>query len=383
MKHRELWIVFSSQEFDSANHIHFWKELSKKIEGFADLLIINILADQLITRIKGKTYRINEHKEGLKNIERNLFLYRPLTLVRPEILPKRLQAFSMRTIRRQLKNAIQNFDERPKVTLYYDCKWNKSLHLLDEEMTRVYYIYDEVYLNASTGKEIRGMRQEDYESCVDADLILTMTKDIAQRRDHFKDKIIVFGNGSLYEEKPIYKQDYKNNTIGFVGNFRDWIDFDLLVSLIEKRNDCFFYFAGPIQENVSDKFNEIINGFTNTAYLGNLPKNKVSYIYQMLDIVIVPYKDNEHIKSTRPIKIVESLFNHTPVITIPMNGYKQNQYIRIANSATDFSRQIDFLMGNKPDFENDEFLEFIRENKWDSKAEMLVNEIKLKKQEKS
>lgn len=375
MSDKNLLIIFSSQEFVSANHKDFWISIAEKSRESTDVVVIDILADSIITRIKGKKYRIKDHKLGLKQIKENLFTFRPMTFIRPEILPNQLHLYAMRQIKNQLENIIENYKNRKKIVLYYNWSWNKSLNILGENIKKIYFIYDEVIINAGTGKEIKGARIGDYLSCKSADLILTMTEPIAEKREEFKDKIIVLGNGSIYIKSEEENVNRIKQSIGFVGNFRDWIDLNLLRTLIEKKSDYFFCFAGPVESNVENQFKNIINNYTNTVYLGKMTKERISEIYKMIDIVIVPYKNNEHIRSTRPIKIVESIFNQTPVITIPMSGYKENQYIRFASNVTEFIEQIDFLESNKPDFNGVDFQKFITENSWGEKADIIIKEI--------
>ena len=379
-KQRELWIVFTSQEYERANHKPFWSEIAKKIYDYADLLVINILADHIISRIKNKKYRINDHKKGIVNIERNLYLYRPMTFLRPEVLSGKLHLLAMNQIRKQLTFNIENFENRLKNILYYDAHWAKSLHILGRDIFKIYYIYDEVCLNASTGQLIKLTCKNDNDSCKKADIILTMTNEIKDRRSQFQEKIINFGNGASLPNEVVNPIGKLQKSIGFIGNFRNWIDFDLLTGLIKKRQDLLFFFAGPIEENVYDEFKKILNSFPNTVYFGVIKKEEISKIYQMIDIVIVPYKSNSHIKSTRPIKVVESIFNKTPVVTVSIDGYKQDQFIRIANTIDQFSEQINYLIANRPDFSSSFFLNFVQENSWGKKAELLINSIIKQKQ---
>ena len=64
----------------------------------------------------------------------------------------------------------------------------------------------------------------------------------------------------------------------------------------------------------------------------------------------------------------------TPVVTIPMNGYKENSFIRFADSVEAFSRQINYLLDNPIDQDSDEYKEFVKTNTWDYKAEIIIKE---------
>lgn len=373
MKNRKLWIVFSSQEVATANHIDFWRAIANKEEN-ADILIIDIFADMVISRIKNKSYRIKDHKNGMKKLSSNLFVFRPMTFIRPELLPEKFKIGAMKKVVKQLENIVDDFEDREKNILYYDCRLTSALSIFEEKCKKVYFIYDEVYLNASNGEEIKGLKEMDYRSCQNSNLILTMTDVIASRRSEFIGKMITLGNGAatnIKAEKTIKLQ----KSIGFIGNFRNWIDLELLKNLITSREDYMFCFAGPIEENMKDEFEKILNNHKNTIYFGKISKMNVKSIYSMLDVVIVPYKANNHIRSTRPIKIVESVFNRTPVVTVPMDGYKESMFIKFARNEKEFLKEIDFFIEKEIDFNNKEYQSFVMENSWDAKASMLIEKL--------
>lgn len=373
MQSKELFIIFSSQEYATANHLEFWKEIAKNKKD-TDVLIIDIFADMIVSRIRNKKYRITDHKAGIKKIENNLFVFRPMTFLRIEALPGGMKDFAMKSVLKQIKDVIDNFDIRKKTILYYDCRLSESLRVFGEDCKKIYFIYDEVYLNASTGKEIKGLKKLDYLSCLNADLILTMTEIIASRREEFHNKLVVLGNGASLSDKNSNTIKFKN-AVGFIGNFRNWIDIELLEYLIVQKSTYTFCFAGPIESNMNEKFRHLLNNYSNTVYLGNIPKKHVKSIYTMVDIVIVPYKRNEHIQSTRPIKIVESIFNHTPVVTVPMDGYVENSFIQFAENKKEFVDKIDIFMNHKVDFNTEEFHSFLKENSWKSKVNLLIEKL--------
>lgn len=368
---KDIWIIFASQEFDTANHKYFWEEIALQIAEHGELLILNITADQIVTRLVRKKYRVIDHKSGPVRPFFNSQLFRPMTFIRPEILPKFLHKFALNTIKKQIEQIVPDFNNRKKVILYYDPKLAKSMNVFGTNVYKIYYLYDEVTINASNGNEIPGMKKEDNLSCREANLILTMTKGIAYRRKEFSDKIIIFGNGANLPKQRKYNL-HINKSVGFIGNFRGWIDFKLLNKLISEKKDCFFCFAGPIEKNVEDEFHRILRENINTIYLGKIKKEEIDSVYNMVDVVIVPYKDNIHIKSTRPIKVVESVLNKTPVVTIPMEGYTENSFIKIAHNFEEFSNAVDYFLNNKVNFETSEYHDFIMSNSWAAKVKELI-----------
>ena len=116
----------------------------------------------------------------------------------------------------------------------------------------------------------------------------------------------------------------------------------------------------------------LLNNYKNTFYYGIAKKEDIWDTYRMVDCVIVPYKANEFMAATRPIKIVEAVLAGTPVVTIPMDGYEETTFIRYATDADAFSQQIDFVTANPIDENDENYQAFIEQNTWKNKA-LLIN----------
>ena len=83
---KNLLLVLASQDYSTANHKGLWDEYSKIDDEY--VVVVNLPADYLVSRIKQKKYRIDEAYKGLTRITDKLAVIRPLFFVRPEILPQ-------------------------------------------------------------------------------------------------------------------------------------------------------------------------------------------------------------------------------------------------------------------------------------------------------
>lgn len=369
---KDLLIIIVPQEFLEANHKHLWVTLSSQLNNKMEVLILDIPADLVVTNIKRKYFRFRDYYKGVDKTNDTFKVYRPLTLLRPEVSGLYINKINSLILSIQLEGKIDNFKKRQKHFLYYDGIWTSIINNIDANAVHLYYILDELKLYAHSAHTNRKKEKYDKIACEKANFIFSMTNSIANERSLYIDKISVIGNGAI---SPEYNEQRKKipNSIGFIGRFRNWIDLDLLKELVEKRPDLNFCFAGPIEEDVSEYFYKMIDSYPNTMYLGNLGKEIVYKLYQILDIVIVPYKSNDFIKSTRPIKIVEAIFCGASVVTIPMDGYEENTFIRFAKDFSEFSREIDFLLKNPIDKNCCEYQSFIVENSWERKGKQIID----------
>ena len=201
-----------------------------------------------------------------------------------------------------------------------------------------------------------------------------MTQKLTESRKEYQDNIITLGNGAEIPTIEGGTPEKMKNSVAFIGNFRDWIDEELLEGLIKKRTDKRFVFVGPVEENMRDFFTRLLNENTNTFYYGLAKKADMGKIYKMFDCVLIPYKNNEFVAATRPIKIVESVLAGTPVVTIHMNGYKETSFIRFATDIESFSMQID-KVSNESICSDVEYKQFVQENTWDTKAKIILERL--------
>lgn len=368
---KKLYIVFASQEYERANHKSFWVELSKLPE--TEVLVVNIPADYIVSIIKRRYDRIKDAKGGMKKISDSMYIYRPIFLLRPEINLKAFRQYISKSLFRQINDIGFHPDNYEFRILFYNAFWCEYLENIHIKATLVYYLFDEVRYNAHTNIINRKRYKEDEYACEHSDLILAMTQSLADSRKQYNRSILVFGNGAICpnDEKSHIYTHAVNNAIGFIGNFRNWIDKELLKDLITNRQDLHFFFAGPIEDDMKEYFYYLLNTFSNVFYCGVLNKSRITDVYKFINCTIVPYKQNSFMSNTRPIKIVESVFNGTPVVTIPINGYKECTFIQFADDYASFSTKIDYVLEHRIDPNDTDFMEFCEVNKWSTKAAKL------------
>lgn len=364
------YIIIIPQEFKTSNHIELWKEMAKQTSG--RVIVMDISADFVVSVLKHKYFRIKEAWGKAEVILNNLYRLRALYPIRPELstFPSvKLYSF---LFWRRLKCEFPQIMQENVYLLNYDPVWGKILYGSHPRMTMGYYLIDEVRRNANNDTIDKKAFQNDEYTCKKSDFILTMTDILAESRLEYNRNIDVIGNGAIVcldRVKDAYRFE---KSVAFIGNFRDWVDVELLTALIKKRRDLLFVFVGPNDASMSIVLNNLLNENLNTIYFGNISKNRIKQVYQLFGCVIVPYKQNSFMQNTRPIKIVESVCCGTPVVTIPMRGYQESEFIRFATDVNSFSNQIDEALQHPIVTDSAEYQQFIRDNCWAKKAEVIM-----------
>lgn len=369
----KAYIIVASQDYERANHRGLWDQLAKISQE--PVVVVNIPADRVVSVLRGKKDRIVNAKKGPKAISENLTVVRPLFFLRPEITPKCGYKKLAKEFWNCIKQACPDLDTREVRVLIYNAQWAQILVNTQKNMKLGYYLFDEVRYNGHDGSIDKKRYSFDEYACKHSNVIFTMTQRLTESRQEYQNNIVTIGNGA---EVPVIEGDIPErikNSVAFIGNFRDWIDEELLEGLIKKRTDKRFVFVGPVEENMREFFIRLLNENINTFYYGLAEKADMGKIYKMFDCVLIPYKNNEFVAATRPIKIVESVLAGTPVVTIPMNGYKETPFIRFATDVESFSIQIDEVSKKTISPNDVEFKRFLEENTWEAKAKIILEQL--------
>lgn len=374
MVKNKVLLVIASQDFVSANHTPLWRVFSQ-MDGY-DVIVANIPADQVVCRLKNKTYRIADAKKGPEVINEHLTVFRPLLTVRAEIAP----SFTYSLIAKQMWNSIKKF--RPTIMtehvdlLVYNALWVPILKDTHPDMKIGYYLFDEVRNNGADNTIDKRRYYFDEIACKESDAIFTMTKMLADSRAEYNSNITVVGNGALVPASFANPDVVFPKSIAFIGNLRDWFDEKLFEQLVAKRPDITFVFVGPVEDNMKQYLKGLLDKYLNVVYFGKVKKENMPTLYRMFSGVIIPYRKNPFIQATRPIKIVESVMSGTPVVSIPVDGYQEDKFIRFATSVKDFSEQIDFIINNPIEFSSSAYKDFANHNSWDHIAYTILNSFK-------
>lgn len=371
MGKNKVLLIIASQDFVSANHKPLWK-LFSQMDGY-DVVVANIPADQVVSRLKGKSYRIAEAQKGPEIINEHLVVFRPLLTVRAEIAP----SFTYSLIAKQMWNSIKKF--RPTIMkehvdlLVYNALWVPILKGTHPDLKIGYYLFDEVRNNGADNTIDKKRYYFDEIACKQCNVIFTMTKMLADSRAEYNSNIKVVGNGALLPDT-FEKPDVSfPKSIAFIGNLRDWFDEELFEKLVAKRQDITFVFVGSVEDNMKQFLKGLLDKYLNVVYFGKVKKENMPTVYRMFSGVIIPYRKNPFIQATRPIKIVESVMSGTPVVTIPVDGYQEGQFIRFANTVEEFSERIDWIINNPISYDSEDYQKFATANSWFNIAQIIIN----------
>ncbi|MBK8553753.1 MAG: hypothetical protein IPL53_22960 [Ignavibacteria bacterium] len=115
----------------------------------------------------------------------------------------------------------------------------------------------------------------------------------------------------------------KGKIIGYLGNIRDWIDFELINKLAGalKEND-YLFFIGPVENNISGQ----ISRLKENKQFRHVPAVEYSEIYNYIkafDVGIIPFKINKFTEGVFPNKFFEYIAADITIVSTALPDLEQ------------------------------------------------------------
>ncbi|WP_255090756.1 glycosyltransferase [Vulcanococcus limneticus] len=141
---------------------------------------------------------------------------------------------------------------------------------------------------------------------------------------------------------PTDSRDFAH-VVGYYGAISTWFDLELVVAVAERLPDHLFILAGSTEGCDTSRASHSSNIF----FLGELPYEDLVPFLRRCDICIIPFKINDLIRATNPVKIYEYLAAGKPVVATPLPELKaiglSSNFCTLAEDAVSFVNAISAL----------------------------------------
>jgi len=260
----------------------------------------------------------------------------------------RLASFiNRRAIPHSLKKALARFGgQRPVLWLSLPTAVDVVGRLNEEGV--VYYAGDD--FSALAGVDHEPVSRMEQKLAAKADIIIAASPEIAKRFPSEKTFIIPHGADIDLFSKPSEPAtelcyDDPRPVAGFYGAIDEWLDQDLLSQVIRKMPDWRFLFIGSVRVDVST-----LSAFENVQFLGQQPHHHLPRYSQHWQASLLPFRDNDQIRSCDPLKLREYLAAGAPIVATPFPAAKRfSQHIRFEKTADRFAEAIRSTLKDTPD----------------------------------
>ncbi len=109
--------------------------------------------------------------------------------------------------------------------------------------------------------------------------------------------------------------------IGYHGNVRSWIDFELVEHLLQNTTYT-FVFAGGVQKDIASKV-ERLKKYRNFVHTGYIPFERLPSVIKGFDVSFIPFKLSRFNESVIPYKLFEALASGKPVVAAALPDIEQ------------------------------------------------------------
>lgn len=165
--------------------------------------------------------------------------------------------------------------------------------------------------------------------------------------------------------------------LGYVGVLREWVDLRPVYQAIRNLNDVKLLIVG--EEGMLSENKELIRRYRvedKVIFTGTVPYTKVPLYISVMDVCLIPFKQNAISQNAVPLKLFEYMACEKPVISTNLKGVREAVGDRVlyANTEQEYKDCIKTLMSS-PEFANElgkRGREFVVENyEWSKIAEKL------------
>jgi len=211
-----------------------------------------------------------------------------------------------------------------------------------------------------------------------SDLVTTSSDFLKNKASEFTKKIVLLPNAG--EHSHFHKtfnenilNQYTKPIVGYFGSIAEWFDTDLIEFLAKERPNFTFVLLGHTFGADIQK----LENLSNVHFLGEQPYSELPRYLQDFDACLIPFKMNQLIEATHPVKIYEYFAAGKPVVSTyfpEIEHFRELCYV--AKNKDDFLAQLDLAINEKNTKLNKKRIEFSSKNTWDDRFQTLYSQLK-------
>lgn len=172
-----------------------------------------------------------------------------------------------------------------------------------------------------------------------ADFCIFSASKLLENKGGYANKSFLVLNGADYDYFYISPDKSHNNNkiVLYSGVISHWFDIELAEYCIHNMPEFTFWFVGPDRGGYLKRVSKL----PNVKYFGLVEYNKLAKYYHESGVCIIPFKVDNLIESTNPIKLYEYLSAGKPVVTTKFReAEKYRSVVYIADDRKTFSSLI-------------------------------------------
>jgi len=371
-------VVYLVDEWDTFHRRPMLTAFAKNAEGIARILCLEPpICPPAASLFQRQRYRRWHTKPMLRQVLPNMWVYSPFTWLPNRMSKNALTSQLCRGIlRKQVASALSKMggSNDKRVAWVFRPEQYRWLGLAGESHV-LYECYDEYWLNSCTGEPLPQAKKDELRLMKQTDIVFTTSESLWQKRRELHPKVYLVPNGvdfalfsqSQRDEIPLPSElsQIKRPIIGYAGQLGQFIDWELLVYLTERRCDWSFVFLGDL-DAATPKV-KALQAKANIYFLGRKPHNLVPNYSRGFDVAILPLLTNAYLQCSNPLTLWEQLAVGNVVVATNLREIRRlNEFVFGAGSKEEFLSCIDCTLVEDNRGRVAKGIDAAKEHSWDT-----------------
>jgi glycosyltransferase involved in cell wall biosynthesis len=321
----------------------------------------------------------DKHSEGNRNT-RNVYSNSSVRKLRKLPLSGRFSV--LRQVERQLNlRVIRSLTQ-------YEYIWITSPLLLDyislEQLKQKIVVYDcmDDFLGFYPETHVKDrLRKLEIQLVERANLVITSSdylknKMVKSYSEHMKAEPVVVNNGistSLLQghrtailEHPEESSSPSNLlNLMYIGTIGEWMDFDMLVRVLDQLPDCRLILIGPVET--------VVPSHPRIHCVGTVKHEELAVCARKADVLVMPFVLNELVRAVDPVKIYEYISFGKPIVAIDYDEmHKFIPFVYLYSNESEFYSLIRQVgEGKLTTYEQQQTMKFLQASTWEARGERI------------
>lgn len=152
----------------------------------------------------------------------------------------------------------------------------------------------------------------------------------------------------------------------YIGTIGEWMDFDMMLRVLEKIPDCMFTLVGPAETKVPSH--------PRIQCAGTVRHDQLPSYAQTADALVMPFVLNELVRAVDPVKIYEYIYFNKPILAIDYQEMRKfKPFVHLYSEESEF---IDFIKKVRSDeiklYSHKEARHFLESNTWKERCRQII-----------
>jgi len=328
--------------------------------------------------VKKILVKLKNFFKGPVEVRKNLFVYTPIII--PFQGLRVVRFINNLIVDLQIKSIMHKFRvKNPFVWTFLPNSLGVVRKLKKKSL--IYYCVDD--MSAFNGVPKRIISRFDDELTKEADFVFTVSRGLFNKKRSSNKRTYYSPHGVDFQlfnraniekeiERPEGLERISKPIIGFYGLIsKDWVDYELIRFLAERRPEWSFVLIGKIDER-----RDGLPRFRNIYYLSIKPYEELYKYSRYFDVAMLPFNMNQLTVHSHPLKILEYLSVGKPVVSVNIPEVsKYENMIEVASNHEEFLEKLEKCLKADNQSLVKKRIEFASENTWEKRFEEILNKI--------